>query len=93
MKQARNGNFKKETEFSNRTIKQNIRIALFRQNDKTQCLLTKKKKRICHLVDFVILAVHRVKIKESEKIDKYLEYSRSKKKLSNMRVVNIFFFK
>ena len=32
-----------------------------------------KKKRTCRIVDFTILADHRVKIKESEKRDKYLD--------------------
>ena len=40
----------------------------------------------CHLVDFAILADHRVKIKESEKIHKYLDLTRELKKNWNMRV-------
>ena len=45
-----------------------------------QGLINKKKKRICHLLDFAILADHRVKIKESEKTDKYLDLAWEMKK-------------
>ena len=34
----------------------------------------KKNKRTCHLGDFAVAADHRVKMKESEKIDKYYYY-------------------
>ena len=34
----------------------------------------------CRIVDFVILADHRVKLKESEKKDKYLDLARELKK-------------
>ena len=33
----------------------------------------KKKKRICKIVDFAVLADHRINLKESEKKDKYLD--------------------
>ena len=33
---------------------------------------SQRKKRICQIVDFTILADHRVKLKESEKKDKSL---------------------
>ena len=36
-------------------------------------IINKKKKRTCIIVDFAVLADHRVKLKESEKKDKYLE--------------------
>ena len=36
----------------------------------------KKKKRTCRLVDFAVPADNRVKIKESEKRDKYLDHAR-----------------
>ena len=36
-------------------------------------VLIDKKKRTCHLVDLAVPAGQRVKIKESEKIHKYLE--------------------
>ena len=45
-----------------------------------------KKKRTCHIVDFAVPADHRVKLKEIEKKDKYLDLTRELKKLWNMRV-------
>ena len=35
-----------------------------------------KKKRTCKIVDFTVLADHRIKLKESEKKDKYLDLAR-----------------
>ena len=49
-------------------------------------LINKKKKRTCKLVDFAVPADHRVKMKENEKVDKYLEVARELKKPWNMRV-------
>ena len=49
----------------------------------------KKKKKTCRLVDFAVPADHRVKIKESEKEDKYLDLAREQRKLWNMRVTVI----
>ena len=46
----------------------------------------KKKKRICKIVDFAALADHRIKLKECEKKDKYLDLARELKKLWNMKV-------
>ena len=40
----------------------------------------KKKKKICKIVDFVIPADHRIKLKEYEKRDKYLDLARELKK-------------
>ena len=40
----------------------------------------KKEKRTCHLVGFTVPANHRVKIKESEKIDKCLDLAKELKK-------------
>ena len=40
-------------------------------------------------MDLAVPADHRVKIKESEKIDKYLDLARELKKLWNMRVMMI----
>ena len=37
-------------------------------------------------MDFAVPADHRVKVKESEKIDKYLDLARELKKIWNMRV-------
>ena len=45
-----------------------------------------KKKRTCQIVDFAVPADHRVKLKESEKNDKYLDLARELKKLRNMKV-------
>ena len=36
----------------------------------------KKKKRTCKIVDFAVPADHRVKLKESEKKDKYLDLAK-----------------
>ena len=46
----------------------------------------KKEKRTCQIMDFAVLADHRVKLKESEKKDKYSDLARELKKLWNMRV-------
>ena len=46
-------------------------------------LINNKKSQ---LVDFAVPADHRVKMKENEKIDKYLDFARELKNLWNMRV-------
>ena len=46
-------------------------------------------KRTCKIVDFTIPADHRVKLKENEKKDKYLDLARELKKLWNMKVTFI----
>ena len=46
----------------------------------------KKKKRICKIVDFAVPADHRIKLKECEKKDKYLDLAWELKKLWNMKV-------
>ncbi len=43
-------------------------------------ITTKKKKRICKIVDFAVPAYHRIKLKECEKKDKYLDLARELKK-------------
>ena len=40
----------------------------------------KKKKKICKIVDFAFPADHRIKLKECEKRDKYLDLARELKK-------------
>ena len=40
----------------------------------------KKKKRTCKIVDFAVVADHRIKLKECEKKDKYLDLARELKK-------------
>ena len=42
-------------------------------------VLINMKKKTCHLVDFTITPDHRRKIKEIEKIDKYLDLARELK--------------
>ena len=49
----------------------------------------KKKKKICIIVDFAVPADHRIKLKECEKRDKYLDIARELKKLWNMKVTII----
>ena len=49
----------------------------------------KKKKRTCRIVDFAVPADHRIKLKECETKDKYLNLAREFKKLRNMKVTII----
>ena len=49
----------------------------------------KKKKKICKIIDFAVPANHRIKLKECEKRDKYLDLARELKKLWNMKVTII----
>ena len=49
----------------------------------------KKKERTCKIVDFAVPAEHRIKLKECEKRDKYLDLARELKKLWNMQVTII----
>ena len=46
----------------------------------------KKKKRTCKIVDFAVPADHRIKLKECEKKDRYLDLAKELKKLWNMKV-------
>ena len=43
-------------------------------------IINKKKKRICKIVDFAVPADHRIKLKECEKKDKYLDLAKELKK-------------
>ena len=43
-------------------------------------IINKKKKKICKVVVFAVPADHRIKLKESEKRDKYLDLARESKK-------------
>ena len=52
-------------------------------------LISKKKMRICKIVDFAVPADHRIKLKECEKKYKYLDRARESKKLWNMKVTII----
>ena len=49
-------------------------------------VIVNKKERTCQVVDFAVPADHRVKLKESEKRDNYLDLARELKKLWNMKV-------
>ena len=53
---------------------------------KTRPYNNQQKKRTCKIVDFAVPADHRIKLKECEKKDKYLEFDRELKKLWNMQV-------
>ena len=52
-------------------------------------IIITKKKRICKIVDFAVPADHRIKLKECEKRDKYLDLARELKKLWDMKVTII----
>ena len=45
-----------------------------------------QKKRNCKIVDLAVPADHRIKLKEFEEKDKYLDFYRELKKLWNMKV-------
>ena len=49
-------------------------------------IIINKKKRICKIVHFAVLADHRIKLKECEKKDKYRDLARELKKMWNMKV-------
>ena len=44
-------------------------------------IIINEKKKICKIVDFAIPADHRIKLKECQKRDKYLDLARELKKL------------
>ena len=48
-------------------------------------IIINKKKRICKIVDFSVLADHRINLKQCEKKDKYLNLANELKKLWNMK--------
>ena len=49
----------------------------------------KKKAKICKIVDFAVPADHRIKLKECEKRDKYLDLARELKNLWHIKVTII----
>ena len=49
----------------------------------------RKKKRNCKIVYFAVSADHRIKLKESEKKDKYMDFARELKKIWNVKVTII----
>ena len=46
----------------------------------SELVTVNKRKRTCQIMDFAILADHRVKLKECKKKDKYLDLTRELKK-------------
>ena len=52
-------------------------------------IIINKKKRTYKIVNFAVPADHRIKLKECEKKDKYLDLARELKKLWNMQVTII----
>ena len=52
-------------------------------------IIINKKGKICKIVDFAVPADHRLKLKEYENRDKYLDLARELKKLWNMKVTII----
>ena len=58
-------------------------------NRKPDLLLVNKNKRTCPQVDFDILADHRVKGKESKKLDKHQDFARGMKKFWHINVILI----
>ena len=52
-------------------------------------IIINKKKRTCKIAYFAVPADHRIKLKECEKKDKYLDLARELKKLRNMKVAII----
>ena len=49
-------------------------------------IIINKKKRSCKIVYLAVPADHRIKLKECEKKDKYINLARGLKKLGNMRM-------
>ena len=52
-------------------------------------VLIYKKERIYHRVNYAVSVNHKVKIKESYKVDNYLDIARELKSLWNMKVVGL----
>ena len=52
-------------------------------------IIINKRKRTCKIVNFAVPADHRLKLKECEKKDKYLDLARELKKLWNMQMTII----
>ena len=62
---------------------------LFSARQPDLIIINNNKKENFQIVDFTVLADHRIKLKENEKIDKYLDLARELKKLWNMKVTVI----
>ena len=52
-------------------------------------IIINNKRKTCKIVDFAVPADYRIKLKECEKKDKYLDLARELKKLWNMQVTII----
>ena len=52
-------------------------------------IIINRKKKICKIVDSALPADHRMKLKECEKRDKYLDLAKELKKLWNMKMTII----
>ena len=57
-----------------------LRYRRITKSRRPDLVVINKKKKTCPLVDFAVLADHRVKLKEIEKKDKYLDLARKLKK-------------
>ena len=58
-------------------------------SNRTSDLMIVNNKKNCRIVEFAVPANHRVKLKEGEKKDKYLDLARELKRLRNMKVTVI----
>ena len=58
-------------------------------NDNTRLEIINKRKRTCRIVAFAAPADHRVRLKECEKKDNYLDLARKIEKLWNMKMTII----
>ena len=67
----------------------NIQTDHLIQPRRPDLIIINKKKRTSKIVDFAVPAGHRIKLKECEKKDKYLDLARGLKKLWNMQVTII----
>ena len=75
-----------ENDTSNSNGIQNDHLIWARQQDNNN---QQQKKKICKIVDFAVPADHKIKLKECEKRDKYLDLAKELKKLWNMKVTII----
>ena len=83
---------KPESVLENKTHKILLDFEIEKDNPilaKSSDLMLINKKKDCHLVDFAVPADNRGKMKESKKINKYLDLARELKKLGNMKVTMI----
>ena len=67
----------------------NIQTDLLIPTRRPNLIIINKKKRTCKIVDFAVPAYHRIKLKECEKKDKYLDLARELKKLWNVKMTII----